>query len=261
MTELSPLAPELQALLDAERERPGPDAATVDRVFSRVASSIAVLPPGGGDGGGGGPAPEGTMPSPANTLPPAAAPLGATGGLFASLAKPAAIAAIAFSGGALLGGSVMARYDARPAAIVRTPPKIVIVATPSAPSPLPDQAAPGASELESEAKPAQRTAAGNSKAGAEPAGRDIDLGKERALLATARTALSKGDGAAALAALDRHAAQFPNGRLSEERASLRVQALLLKGDRSAAQREADAFKSKFPKSLLKGAVEKSIEQE
>ncbi len=48
MTELAPLPPELQALLDAERERPGPDSGTVDRLFSRVAASIDLLPPGGG---------------------------------------------------------------------------------------------------------------------------------------------------------------------------------------------------------------------
>ena len=90
-------------------------------------------------------------------------------------------------------------------------------------------------------------------------GRDLDLGKERALLSRARTALAKRDGAGALAALDRHAAQFPKGRLAEERASLRVQALLLSGDRDRAKQEADAFKKNYPKSLLKGAVEKSVD--
>ncbi|MEZ4220666.1 MAG: hypothetical protein R3B13_07025 [Polyangiaceae bacterium] len=297
-SELTPLPPDIQALLQREHDRPGPDVTTADRLFARVSASIGALPGGGGndgsDGSGGEQSADGGArgqsadsgvsaqseggvgapgnvgspsaappPAPAvapSTLPPPAAIPAATGGLSGLLAKPALIAALAFAGGGVSGAIAMRSATTPAPMIERAPPKIVIVPAPAAPPRGTSEPALSPEDLESEAKPAHPTGTTTVKPVQDSSGRDVDLGKERALLATARTALAKRDGTAALAALDRHAAQFPKGRLAEERASLRVQALLLTGDRSGAQQEADAFKQKFPKSLLKGAVEKSIEE-
>jgi hypothetical protein len=49
--ELEPLSPELGALLENERSRPGLSPAQKARVFSRVQSSIASSGGGGNDGG------------------------------------------------------------------------------------------------------------------------------------------------------------------------------------------------------------------
>jgi outer membrane protein assembly factor BamD (BamD/ComL family) len=112
-------------------------------------------------------------------------------------------------------------------------------------------------QLDHEKQPMAHAAA----SGSAHATRDLDLARERSLLGTARTALAKRDGAGALAALDRHAREFADGRLAEERESLRVQALVLQGKREQAEQQADAFQKKYPTSLLKGAVRESVKPE
>ncbi len=190
----------------------------------------------------------------------AGATAAAAKGLGGLLAKPLLIAAVAFAGGAAAGVAAMRASTPALPSIQRTPPKIVVVHAPASAPPVAPQSSISPEDLEREAPLAQHIAGVPASAKPETTGRDLDLGKERALLSTARTALAKRDGPGALAALDRHAGQFPNGRLAEERASLRVQALLLSGDRTRATREAEEFKQAYPKSLLKGAVEKSVAQ-
>ncbi len=190
----------------------------------------------------------------------AGATTAAAKGLGGLLAKPLLIAAVAFAGGAAAGVAAMRATTPALPSIQRTPPKIVVVHAPASSPAVAPQSSITPEDLEREAPLAQHIAGVPASAKPETTGRDLDLGKERALLSTARTALAKRDGPGALAALDRHAGQFPNGRLAEERASLRVQALLLSGDRTRATREAEEFKQAYPKSLLKGAVEKSVAQ-
>src|SRR5206468_9229242 len=55
---------------------------------------------------------------------------------------------------------------------------------------------------------------------------DDPLAAERSLLEMARAALGRGQPERALAALRRHARQFPNGELTEEREGLLVQSLV-----------------------------------
>lgn len=190
----------------------------------------------------------------------AGATAAAAKGLGGLLAKPLLIAAVAFAGGAAAGVAAMRASTPALPSIQRTPPKIVVVHALASAPPVAPQSSISPEDLEREAPLTQHMAGVPASAKPETTGRDLDLGKERALLSTARTALAKRDGPGALAALDRHAGQFPNGRLAEERASLRVQALLLSGDRTRATREAEEFKQAYPKSLLKGAVEKSVAQ-
>jgi hypothetical protein len=87
---------------------------------------------------------------------------------------------------------------------------------------------------------------------------DQALARERSLIEVARTALTRNDAAAALRALRTHARQFPHGRLTEERESLAVQALVSVGEHAAARRRGSRFKRQYPTSLLLPVVENAL---
>jgi hypothetical protein len=59
----------------------------------------------------------------------------------------------------------------------------------------------------------------------------------------------KGDGSAALAALDAYAAQTPHRTFEEEGMALRVRALRLLGDHAGAARELATLQARFPGSV------------
>jgi hypothetical protein len=88
--------------------------------------------------------------------------------------------------------------------------------------------------------------------------RDGDLAEQRWLLERARTALSRGDGAAALDSLDEHQRRFPEGQLTEEREVLEIQASLTLGHASEARLRATEFERRHPGSLLLPAVEGAL---
>jgi hypothetical protein len=92
----------------------------------------------------------------------------------------------------------------------------------------------------------------------EAAGRDSLLGAERNLIDTARTAVARGDGEAALTTLARHAREFPEGRLAEEREWLAIQALVLSSRRDEARARATAFRRSFPRSLMLPALDRVV---
>jgi len=73
---------------------------------------------------------------------------------------------------------------------------------------------------------------------------------EVALLQRAQVAYAGGDYLDALAQVAEHGRRFPNGRLAEERESLRVRALTSAGRTDEAQRAAAAFANRFPRSVL-----------
>jgi hypothetical protein len=73
---------------------------------------------------------------------------------------------------------------------------------------------------------------------------------ELALLEPARSSISHGNYGAALAAIDQHRREFPNGQLSEEREALRVRALWGLGQRPAALAAAKVFRRRYPRSGL-----------
>jgi hypothetical protein len=78
---------------------------------------------------------------------------------------------------------------------------------------------------------------------------------ELRLLRQARSAVVRQDFAAALVPIAEHGRRFKHGRLAEEREALRVKALSGLGRREEARRAADAFESRFPRSVLLPAVE------
>jgi hypothetical protein len=87
----------------------------------------------------------------------------------------------------------------------------------------------------------------------------IDL--ERQGLERVRTALVKHDPAAALSGLERLQQQVPNGRLVEERDSLRIQALQQAGRDADARAAARAFLKRYPNSVFGSAAEAVLKPE
>lgn len=72
---------------------------------------------------------------------------------------------------------------------------------------------------------------------------------ETMLLARARAALQRHDGAAAMQLLQEHASRFPSGELREERLALRVSTLCALGETDRAHREAASYLDAFPGSI------------
>jgi outer membrane protein assembly factor BamD (BamD/ComL family) len=85
-----------------------------------------------------------------------------------------------------------------------------------------------------------------------------DLRQQRAELEVARAAVSRGDAAAALDALDRHTVAYPNSKLAEERAALRIHALVLAGRMDDARDSASDFRRRYPTSFLLPSIDRAI---
>ena len=70
-------------------------------------------------------------------------------------------------------------------------------------------------------------------------------------------ALARGSAADALAALEVHAREFPDGRLAEERDALRIHALASSGRREEAATRARAFRATYPSSIFLPVVDRA----
>ncbi|HUB07461.1 MAG TPA: tetratricopeptide repeat protein, partial [Myxococcales bacterium] len=154
------------------------------------------------------------------------------------LGKRATIALLGFGLGSGAGAEIHAAVVRHRAASARStpvapPPAAIPVMPAPVVAPVPEVVAPAPVVHPRERIP-------------EPAS---TLAAERTLLEIARTALTRGDAAGALAALARHSKVFPKGTLSEERESLRVQALLALGRRDDARAALRQFEAKYPNSL------------
>lgn len=88
-----------------------------------------------------------------------------------------------------------------------------------------------------------------------------NLAAERRLLAVARTALGRSNGADALASCNEHERQFPKGELAEEREAIAIQALVQSQRAGEARDRANRFRQSYPKSILLPAVLASTEGE
>jgi hypothetical protein len=109
------------------------------------------------------------------------------------------------------------------------------------PAPVTDLASspPASHEAVSTLKPVVRAAVGAN-----------EYAVELRLLRQARTAIARGAFADALVAIAEHARRLPSGRLAEEREALRVRSLSGLRRHTEARRAADAFKARFPRSVL-----------
>jgi hypothetical protein len=89
---------------------------------------------------------------------------------------------------------------------------------------------------------------------AHPRSRTADLEGEMKLLRQADAALRRGDSAAALAAVNKHAALYPTGVLSQEREGVRAIALCSAGSLSQGQAAARRFLAQASKSPLSSRI-------
>ena len=85
------------------------------------------------------------------------------------------------------------------------------------------------------------------------------LAQEQALLDPARASLAHGDGVGALARLALHERRFPGGALAQEREAMTIRALAMTGDRDRARTRAEAFRSRYPGSLLWPMIAASLD--
>jgi len=84
------------------------------------------------------------------------------------------------------------------------------------------------------------------------------LASERAVLDIARAALSRGEAAAAIDAAQRHAEEFPNGQLAEEREAILIRGLVQVGDVVEARARAAKFHARFPESIFGRTIDAAI---
>jgi len=174
-------------------------------------------------------------------------------------AEPAPAAAVDHGGGvpAALDVAPVAAADPAPAAVPAAVPSAVDVhahvdrVRPRARSESDTAVALPSTESETETETGTETGTGTEPGALTPVPSNADrLAAEVALLDSARAALAAGHAATALAALDRHAAEFPQPFLAAEATLLRIDALLQNGDRDAATALGDRFLHDYPSSPL-----------
>jgi hypothetical protein len=271
---MSELSREARAVLEAARGGDEPTAA--DRARVRTALAVAL----------GSAAATGTAEAAATSsaAPGASGGMAAIGGggWATGLKVLLAVALVGAGAGgyfALRGGGSTTDVPAAPAAMAAAPamapdahrgvPAVTIEAMPlSTSDPSPAAAAAVVAEPASEraaetpaaaveAEPASERAAaqragaksnGDPRARNRAAPRTASLARERQLIAAANRALRDGDAAGALRLLDRHAADFDDGVLVQERATARVLALCELGRVEAARAEAASLLARWPRS-------------
>jgi hypothetical protein len=221
-TQVPPIDPDLDALLEVERRAVAPVPA-LERVWSRIESPS----PGGGE---------------------AHAPRAMGHGLRFGVTALGA----AFLAGGVAGFAAHAAL--RPPAGTRV---VYVDRTPPPPQREPEAAgeAPSSEAVataQASSEPAPRAIPRGSSAAPS------SLSAERVLLDEARSALATGDAARALGLVDAHARRFSRPQLSEEREALAVQALVALGRYDEARARAARFRAAAPNSLFLPAIEASL---
>lgn len=220
-----PLSPDVRALLDQERAIPPVPAPVRARALARARAALVA-------GRVTAPADFGAAPRTRWGVVMAAAciasaAIGATAYEMGMRHRPVVGAHPAVPTTSVVVASSVPSTPAIPVAVPASAPPPIAVVSSSAPAPAiapprPLPAAPGPEELR--------------------------------LLEQARAAVARQDFPAALPPIAEHARRFKNGRLAEEREALRVRALSGLGRTEEARHAADAFESRFPRSVLSSAV-------
>ena len=237
MDELNPNA---RALLNAARSFDDPSDSDQERVRAAVlmrVTSVAAV--------GAATITAAKASSAAASAAPLVAGSLASTALFSGVAAKVGAAVVI---GALASGAYVAFRPSAPKAPVAQP-AAVAAATPALDEPVaPAPAEPAAADVASlpteEAKPAPVRARN----------RSADLEGEMKLLRQADGALRRGDTADALVALNKHAAQYPGGLLSQEREGVRAIALCRSGSVAQGQSAAQRFLSAAAKSPLASRI-------
>lgn len=235
---IEPVGPALRALFDAERGRPGMDAALRSKIRANVhARSSGVSTP------------------PAEPGQPRPAPRRSR---WAELAAAAGLGVIAGAvGHAVLTSAPLAPQPA--------PPVSVVIASPSPPPPSPPPpAAPAESAstpvATSASAPVPTTAAPPASHAVRSDGVDVSLDAERTLLERARAALQRRDPEGALEAVRLHEQRFSRGKLRDERELVAVRALVASGQAERAEERARRFEESAPDSPLLPAIRRAAEK-
>ncbi len=279
--------PVLESLLRSERDAPGPDVATQDRLWERLQTNFARI--------------EGEALAEATARPAAQAttlvanlsawiigPIALGVALVGTIAHapaptgPAASTTVARANEAsafaapthAADAPIAASADApQPLAAMRAAPTRPTAAESVAPPVAHPQPAPpparaqalrsSAAEAGHAARPTPRrrrpATRSRSAAAAEPAASETGgLREELQLVRAARAALGNNQADNALATLRAHADRFPAGQLREERDALRVVALVRHGDGALAQSAARAFLRRYPHSMQTGIVTAAV---
>ncbi len=249
------LSPELRHILAAERSRPGAPGDAKELARAQLA---ALLGPAAGLG-----SPPGTR-ALVEQPPSGATALGTPQAAGVRAASTGGLGLARLAGAFVLGGAVTAgvltavrppvsparRAQASSSSSVEPPvssPAPAWTAVPSPPAPAASPVAPAAPP--SPPRPAPAPA---------PDHADRDLAGERILLERARSALARGNGEEALAALDQHARAYKTGKLAEEREALSIQALVTLGRRDDARERAARFRSEYPRSVFLAVIDEVL---
>lgn len=235
---LGPIEEDLARLLEAEQDAIPPPAA-LGRVWERISLSVASV---------------GTRTGSHRDAAAAASeatPKGA--GWLSSQAGYVTLAA--FLAGAIVGAGIHATMR-RP-----VPERVLYVERPAQRSEpvAPTPPMPSSSEIPpahpASAAPVPTVPAMHASA---QIASESSLSAERLVLDRARSALTAGDGARALALLDEHARRFSRPQLGEEREALAIQAMILSGRYDDARMRAARFRASAPNSLFLPAIDASL---
>ncbi len=260
MSELEPLDDDLVALVNAAKDVPQLDAARTAAIFAATSARIGA---GGGGGGGGGREGEGE----GGRGGDAGAGAGAGAGAVTKLGVAIALFVAGAGAGVLVDRAwLTGNADGSSVSVALAPAADRSAASPVAPPPLeavsaaslPD--APRAGYISSGAH--SRAAGAGSGSGSASASAEAlssrGLAAERALLDVARSALARGEAAEALAATERHAHEYPDGALVEEREALAIKALVALGRMGEARTRAHSLEQRFPNGLTIHAVKAAV---
>lgn len=259
---LEPLAPEMEALLAAERRAPAPPAARQALILSRL-QTVAAATGAATAAGLAGTAAAATAAPAAATTSAAVAGVALSKPLLLLLATTTAVAAVG-------GGVAVSRRQAKaPATVTAARPtrETTVVRPPVANEGVHDRAAveaapplgpppaPPMLDMAAVARPPAKAAPARAPKATWP-----DIAGEAAILEQARLALAAGDPIAALADLERHGRRFPRGSLAEEREALAIRALAHAGRRTQAQGRAEAFARRYPDSVQGEAIARALRE-
>lgn len=287
-----PIDEELEALLRRERNRPDEPPERIAAIRAGAAAKIAALGPGtGGSGSDGGPGgagmPEAIDPKSASSVAPLLTRASTSSGAAAWLIR-AGIFAVGATSGWIANEAVDARREqathgeAASSGVMQAEHAPDASAETIAPTPS-ERAADEASapptgsvgesgrdrattrdplrSTRSTTATASVSTPTESAAAPETDDEGPGLAEERRLLESARAELARGSAARALELLEEHRRRFPSGRLSEEREALVVRALASAGRVDEARARAEAFHARYPRSVLRPAVDRAAPPE
>jgi hypothetical protein len=247
MSELQPLDDDILALVKGAKHVAEIDPARRASILAVTAAKIGAGVGGGGDGGGAG--------ASASASAGASAGAGALGKLGVAIALFVAGVGV----GVMIDRALIADGGREPSGPVAIAARPVAATTSSSAPPLEAVSAASLPDAPRASNSGATTASASARgAGSGEAPSSRGLAAERALLDVARSALARGEAGEALAATERHAREYPDGSLLEEREAIAVKALVALGRMDEARTRARALELRFPNGLTVRAVKAAV---